>query len=115
MKKGGINLKLKTVCPKCLYIPFIQLLKEHLQIKIICKCGYEAITTINQYLSEITKINNEQEEIITNNITNMYCSIHEDDVLRNYCFTCQKNCCLEEECLLNHESHYTINLIKFNT
>ena len=91
-----------TVCPKCSSIPSIEIQESYLDISIKCNCGYNTVTSIDNYLSLIHgKI--KKLTTIANN-----CNTH-NAIYTHYCSTCNLHLC--NQCLFLHLAHNTVNLV----
>lgn len=95
---------LVAICPKCYNFPQLELIYDQPGKMVInCECGYQQISDIKTYLSQMK---------LKNKIKKYNCTEHNNNKFQFYCNTCKVHLCA---LCKDSGTHNTHNLITLNT
>ena len=93
---------LVAICPKCYNFPQLELIYDQPGKMVInCECGYQQISDIQTYLSQMR---------LKNKIKKYTCSEHNNNKFQFYCNTCKVHLCALCKDSGTHNTHTLITL-----
>ena len=93
---------LVAICPKCYNFPQLELIYDQPGKMVInCECGYQQISDIQTYLSQMRR---------KNKIKKYNCSEHNNNKFQFYCNTCKEHLCALCKDSGTHNTHTLITL-----
>ena len=89
-------------CLNCSKIPSIEILKDHILIKCLCKNKDEKINIEDFHDKYIGNYDPEKDSNLLND-KNFFCKSHKNNYYNSYCQTCKKDIC--QDCSCHKSSH----------